>query len=118
MKKTKEVKPEYKSISISDAYSIISRDIGNNKDKDKTQDPDSITMFKQWSEFGGFKGYWADVKYVGGRGFEDLIISFDITPHYVRVLGDLHKIPLYTKGVHNYPDTPKAKKLTPKVNVK
>ena len=58
------------------------------------QDPDKVTYTKQWDEFGGLKGWMV------GLEWNDTIITLDMTPHYVRVLGDLDKIPDYIKGKH------------------
>jgi hypothetical protein len=91
-----------KGINIPDCMKFVCNTIGNNKAENKTQDPDRIEINKQWSEFGQFKGYWIDVYYNKKDRYSSLVISFDITSGYTRVMGDLEKIPLYTKGTHNF----------------
>lgn len=103
-------------MSIKNSMDIVYKSIKNTAKEGKTQDPDEIKLHKQWSEFGVFKGYWIDVIYWGKRnGKEDnLVISFDITPHYTRCMGDIKRIPLFTPGKHNFPE-PETKQKVIKV---
>ena len=56
------------------------------------QDPDKVSYLKTWDELGYLKGF--DVWCFWG----DLQVLIDITDHYVRVVGDLDKIPDYING--------------------
>ena len=87
-------------VTIPKMIKFIFLTLGNNKKENKTQDPDEIRIHKQWNELGQFKGYWVDVVYTGKK--KNLIISFDYTKYYIRILGDVKKIPLFTPGKHNY----------------
>lgn len=98
------------TISLSKAMKSAFKTLGCDRKIDKTQDPDHIEVHKQWSEFRAFKGYWIDVMYYGRDIPENLLISFDCTHHYTRVIGDIHRIPKYTKGTHNYPIAVKTSK--------
>ncbi len=66
------------------------------------QDPDSVIFDKQWDEFGYLKGWIVTIIYLGLEN--DLEITLDITPYYIRTIGDIEKIPDYICGKHQYFD--------------
>lgn len=102
------------TISLSKAMKSAFKTLGCDMKMDKTQDPDEIKVRKQWDEFRAFKGYWIDVTYFKHYKdkSDDLVISFDCTHNYTRIIGDLDRIPKYTKGTHNYPIAIKPSKKT------
>ena len=100
-----------KNVTVAGVMRSVYSTIGCVKRRNKTQDPDEIKLYKQWNEFGIFKGYWVGVIYKGkNEHHEDLEISFDATYSYTRVLGNLEKIPPHTPGKHNFPATKRIKK--------
>jgi hypothetical protein len=58
------------------------------------QDPDVLTIAKQWNEAAQLKGWFITCTW------GDTSVSFDITKDYIRTVGDLSQIPKYIKGKH------------------
>jgi hypothetical protein len=77
------------------------------------QDPDEVTITKQWNEFRALKGYWVDLSFYHPKT-EPLVISLDVTPFYVRTIGNIQDAPLFTPGIHNYPKITKEIKKVKK----
>jgi len=59
------------------------------------QDPDTVTVKKQWDETATLKGFMVYCDWSGGQRF-----TFDSTHHYCREIGDFDKLPDYIQGKH------------------
>jgi hypothetical protein len=70
------------------ATTIVKKTLGTK------QDPDSISYTKQWDEFGYLKGWMVELNW------GEHIVLLDITKHYIRMIGDLDKVPEFIKGKH------------------
>ena len=62
------------------------------------QDPDEVTFTKQWSEHGQLKGWMVKCSWLHDE--DPLVITYDITQGYSRVIGDINRVPNFIKGKH------------------
>lgn len=64
----------------------------------KKQDPDEVQFTKQWNEFGQLNGFWVQCRWHGEE--DNVTVSFDVTDHQTRIVGDLDQVPDYKPGSH------------------
>lgn len=76
-------------MNLKQAHEVVDSCIGHK------QNPDKVTYTKQWDEFGALKGWMVGCEWNGGQQ-----ITFDITSHYQRIIGNLDEVPDYQPGVH------------------